>query len=900
MRKHGKIIIKLHSDICIHSGYAYRGTIDSDVCCDQYGIPFLPARRLKGCLREAAFMIRLHPDLQGVNLDDLFGERGQFRYEKAEKNGNNARLLGNIIIENARIPNYAQICGDLESLHDTPLAPYLGKQDVLEQYSSVRAQTSMVSTCEELFRKTSGDHQESQAHIGVGCAKDNTLRSIRVINSVKRKPVAGEDSTNTCVEPVQFEADIYYTDDSDNDSDDRSKEITPVEKALAAIAKAVRHLGLSRTRGLGSVSCSFIPDQGTCSDEHTYKVNQLNQEDVSPAQAIQKDGCRDYALFYSLCNIEPLMLSQGNDVRTESFIPARNMIGALAWEYLSINGNNDQSEEFKNLFLNGTVHYTNMYIMDNDTRCIPAPGFINELKKNRLLINTLYIDESSNDECKKGKTEKNNDTDYGNQPKKLKGKYLCINKEGIKKKEVKTEIIYHNRNNGSEEEQGIYTQEVISAGQTFGGYIYVDPQKNIDDHTACEMLNTVNDLLTRANLRFGKSRTAQYGRCKLLKGMPKRVPLYDPSVERDGADHIVVSLASDGLFCKKGVYTTCFEDVYRIIAEDTGISEYVDLDIIQDFPDLPENARKMSICDSGLVWGYNSKWNLRIQPSPAILAGSAFVYKIRPNDTCDVHFPVISQVGTRRTEGYGEVRILYMSKEKFPYDLSTIKEKASDKDDSCAGIDSLNEVSEKEDNNSDAGENVNQLKEVWKNLQSEEGRKIVQSSVLQHMSEEMRRNILRSVSTSGKLHLSNSTTGRVTLMLKESREAIGPANTEISALEIAELQFKDFAGRSDKNHPSRIRSIKRKKERREMERIIRNYFVRPENMKPDKEWKLDAEYMMEKLLPGDGCQDIHTAIETVFSEDERKSLQASLWTEMMETLLTGNKYSNERKEMEGE
>ena len=91
MRKHGKIIIKLHSDICIHSGYAYRGTIDSDVCCDQYGIPFLPARRLKGCLREAAFMIRLHPDLQGVNLDDLFGERGQFRYETAEKNGNNAR-----------------------------------------------------------------------------------------------------------------------------------------------------------------------------------------------------------------------------------------------------------------------------------------------------------------------------------------------------------------------------------------------------------------------------------------------------------------------------------------------------------------------------------------------------------------------------------------------------------------------------------------------------------------------------------------------------------------------------------------------------------------------------------------------------------------------------------------
>ena len=899
MRKHGKIIIKLHSDICIHSGYAYRGTIDSDVCCDKYGIPFLPARRLKGCLREAASMIQLHPDLQEINLDDLFGERGQFRYEKTEKSSNNTRLLGNIIIENARIPQYDQICRDLESLQNTPLAVYLGKQDVLSQYTSVRAQTSMVSTCEELFRKVQGDHQESQTHIGVGCAKDNTLRSIRVINATKKK-VVGTEGHNTCAEPMQFEADIYYTDDNDNNPDVQLTELTPVEKALAAITRAVRHLGLSRTRGLGSVSCSFVPDQKNSSDERNYTVTQLDQEDVFPAPAVQKNGCKNNALFYSLYNIEPLMLSQGNDVRTESYIPARNMIGALAWEYLSINGNSDQSEEFKNLFLDGTVRYTNMYIMEKDTRCIPAPGFINELKKTGLLINSLYIDEHSKDECKKENAENVGSTDYGNQPKKLKGKYLCINSEEIKKKEVKTEIIYHNRNNGSKEEQGIYTQEDISAGQTFGGYIYVDSQKNIDDHAAGEILRTLEDLLRRANLRFGKSRTAQYGRCILVDGMPKRVTLYDPSVERDGADHIVVSLASDGLFCEKGVYTTRFEDVYRIIAEDTGISDHVDLDIIQDFPDSPENARKMSVCDSGLVWGYNSKWNLRVQPSPAILAGSAFVYKIRPNDTCDVQFPMISQVGIRRTEGYGEVSIFYMSEKKFPYDLSRTKDEEGDKNGSCENINSLKDVREKEDDKNDSSDITNPLKEVWETTQSEEGRKIVQNSVLQHISEEMRRNILRSVSTSGKLQLSNSTTGRVTLMLKESRETVGSANTEMSALQIAELQFKDFAGRSDKNHPSRIRSIKRKKERREMERIIRNYFVRPENMKPDKDWNLDAEYMMEKLLPKDACQDMYTAIETVFSEEERKSLHAGLWTEMMETLLTGNKYSKIRKEVEGE
>ena len=49
-----RLIITLKSDLCVGSGYSYAGIIDSDICYDALGLPYIPARRLKGCLREAA------------------------------------------------------------------------------------------------------------------------------------------------------------------------------------------------------------------------------------------------------------------------------------------------------------------------------------------------------------------------------------------------------------------------------------------------------------------------------------------------------------------------------------------------------------------------------------------------------------------------------------------------------------------------------------------------------------------------------------------------------------------------------------------------------------------------------------------------------------------------------
>ena len=49
-----QIKITLLSDLCVSDGGVYNSMIDVDVCYDAWGFPYIPAKRLKGCLRECA------------------------------------------------------------------------------------------------------------------------------------------------------------------------------------------------------------------------------------------------------------------------------------------------------------------------------------------------------------------------------------------------------------------------------------------------------------------------------------------------------------------------------------------------------------------------------------------------------------------------------------------------------------------------------------------------------------------------------------------------------------------------------------------------------------------------------------------------------------------------------
>ena len=47
-----KINVKLKSDALIGSGEGFGAIIDTDVVFDEVGIPYIPGRRIKGCLKD--------------------------------------------------------------------------------------------------------------------------------------------------------------------------------------------------------------------------------------------------------------------------------------------------------------------------------------------------------------------------------------------------------------------------------------------------------------------------------------------------------------------------------------------------------------------------------------------------------------------------------------------------------------------------------------------------------------------------------------------------------------------------------------------------------------------------------------------------------------------------------
>lgn len=138
----GQIEIRLLSDSCISSGESYNSSIDSDVCYDSYGLPFIPAKRIRGCLREAALELRDFG--MDIDVDTLFGQPG------------NRRAV--FTLGNAKLRDYESY---VEQLKGCGKEEYKHQQTVLNQFTYVRQQT-------RIDRVT-------------GTAEDTSLRSVRVM-----------------------------------------------------------------------------------------------------------------------------------------------------------------------------------------------------------------------------------------------------------------------------------------------------------------------------------------------------------------------------------------------------------------------------------------------------------------------------------------------------------------------------------------------------------------------------------------------------------------------------------------------------------------------------------------------------------------------------------------------
>ena len=208
--------IILNSDLCAGNGESAGNSVDSDVCIDDAGIPYIPSRRIKGCLKQAAFDLKkmgytLASDSNIIDLfGDAYGNEGAFSICDAMiKDANGIRQYLNTEIKNS---------DNSDEIKDMAHASKL-----VNLFTSVRGQTMLDD----------------------GCKVDNSLRFTRVVNQYD--PLSLDKD-----EKLAFYAPIYF-----NFCDDDKKEL---RELFVACCKATRHIGHSRNRGLGNVSIKLCED----------------------------------------------------------------------------------------------------------------------------------------------------------------------------------------------------------------------------------------------------------------------------------------------------------------------------------------------------------------------------------------------------------------------------------------------------------------------------------------------------------------------------------------------------------------------------------------------------------------------------------------------------------------
>ena len=687
-KKQGEIHITLYSDFCSGNGYSYYGTIDSEAEHDTFGLPFIPARRLKGCLRECARLLR-DSGLWEESIDPLnylFGVSGDGSTK-------------GIRIESAYISGYEQIKVWWKLLQENKeIKKYISPDEVLDLFSDVKAQTRMEN----------------------GVADDNSLRFTRIIHQFS--PFNKENR-------LEFIAKVEYPDGQ--------------EDKLKQICKALRHIGMNRNRGLGCVKCEFKAKDKAADAKDDIKI----VENV----VINKDLNQKLNITIFFENLGPLIISGDDKNTTLKYISGKSVLGTLAGSYLSIDGNSADDEEFVRLFLSGDTIYSDFNISDGKHIFYPAPSFLNKMKKSKKYVNSLKYSENQ------GYSSDDYNPANGNQPKKLKGKYIYLeklNKSGalnILDCEPKQRVIYHHRRG---DDALLYSQTALKEGQIFAGNIICDSQD----------YELILNLLRKTNFSFGKSKTAQYGKCRIISLNTDIIK--DFNVKKD--ELIYVSLASRGIFQDKYGYTQEPKKVYKIIGEQLGLlNEKADEDIQIGETDYP-----FCSIQPAMIYGYSGVWNLRKAPIAGIESGSTFVYKVE-KDVCIKNY----YVGERNLEGFGKISIY--KGDELPYELKV----------------------DNEDNKSTKANNeLSNVNDEVKEILKQSLYKVLYQNILEDM-------LVKMDKDDSKLIMSPSTIGRVNLMVKE---------TLPDSESVANDKYIDFA--------KRIVSIKRDTERNEIGKVVERFF----------------------------------------------------------------------------
>ena len=498
--------------MCTYSGETYNSIVDIDVVYDVHGIPYIPAKRIKGCIREAALELLEFGLISREKYEKLFGKEGN------QQSG--------FSLSNAYLKEHAALVAVAEHFKKNGLA---APQNVLDQYTDVRTQTAV--------------------DLETGVADKNSLRTIRVIRR-----------------GLEFEAECNPGKNVDAE----------LQKLLELAVSLVKHMGVSRSRGLGLVEMK-LDSTGEIDTKGTHKHVLITKEQLKEKNKIS------YRI--TLKSTMVCKSPQGNQAQTQDYIAGSKVLGLLAGAL--------GREAYLDLMENHGIRVSNAYIMNGEKRCMPARLSMQKQK-----------DQSYDDEGKMLIKDMLYDPDVtGKQMTPAGVAYMDADRHTAS---VVTEISYHHQRPADksvgratgEDGSGFYQLCGISAGQTFGGSIYADKV------CAEKILEAVNVL---GEVRMGYGKSSEFGAVDFVLYDVEPFDEQSQSMMHDA----VLTLGSDViLYNEYGMPSTEINVLKNCLEAVTGVD---DLELTHPFLDF------------ALIGGFNVTWQRSKPEFHALGKGSAFL-----------------------------------------------------------------------------------------------------------------------------------------------------------------------------------------------------------------------------------------------------------------------------------
>lgn len=474
---------------------------------------------------------------------------------------------------------------------------FFNKYNDSKDFKSIFNQQSILDYYSYLRSQTSINYE-------TGVAEHNSLRTMRVLKK-------GLEFI------FSLEFDEKYKDD--------------IEK----ICKITRNFGSSRTRGLGHIKVTLNIENIT---------NISNNADRDNSDFNDNELCRINLKFENLSQLM-LVSEVSNKQESDSYISGSLLLGSLAGLFIKNKNLKDAHENklFKELFLDGKVIFSNLYTSINYNIYTPTPfSFVKEKDSNT--IKDLSYEES----FQEIKLEEI----------KIKGKvfeFSSVNEYNVHLSNIPKEIEYHHRRDDRKlghatKDQGEFFQfSVIKSNQIFSGNI-VGEYKYIKE---------LYDLLYKDQIMyFGKSKTAQYGSCKLLDLILEKVT-YEESFWSPDSKICIIFESDMILRNQNGAFIPNTESFLDELTSLFNISS-------------DQITIESSFLKTKHIGGFLGVWKLPKIQVNAFSAGSCLVLKNNSEEEIDISKINNYSFGFRTEEGFGRVK----SKEKpysFEVELSDIE-----------------------------------------------------------------------------------------------------------------------------------------------------------------------------------------------------------------------------------